>query len=69
MTGTRVYPIYKYVVCEVKAQMCANDGDVILGSDRGGYLTEELAEKDAEKYGFVGDNYFIKKVEVPYPRR
>jgi hypothetical protein len=67
MTGTRHYPIYLYQVCEVKAEMTLNDGDVVL-SEGGGFRTEELAEKAAEKYGFVGDNYFIKEVTVKYPR-
>ena len=56
-------PTVRFVVCEVKAQMCANDGDIICD---GNFRTEEAAETGGKKYGFHGDNYFVKRIVTPY---
>ena len=56
----------RYVVCEVKAQHCANDGDIILSGHPHGYKSKELAAAAAEKYGYVGDNYIIKPTVIEF---
>lgn len=52
----------RWSVFEKEARMNPEDDMVIFGS----YQTQEEANEAAIKYGFVGDNYYVKQHDVRY---
>lgn len=54
----------RYEVCEREPRHCATANSVILAP----FNSEKEALECADKYGYVGDNYFVRpiqKVDLP----